>query len=60
MFLHVIFQANFIDKTELSLQPIDVLFFGFEDILEQVTADVILDGFAVRKWTWEIAVVISE
>ena len=35
--LGVIFQANTRDQIELGLEPIDVLFFGFQDVLKQLT-----------------------
>src|SRR3546814_7842761 len=45
--LQVTLCADVLDQAELGLQPINVLFLVVQDVLEQVTADVISDALAV-------------
>jgi hypothetical protein len=45
--LAVVLQADALDQLELRLEPVDVLFLGLEDVLEQLARNVVARRFAV-------------
>ena len=47
--LLIIFQANSFDQAQLGFQPVDVLFFCFENVFTDFTAAVVARGLAERN-----------
>ena len=45
--LQVVLFADLVEEFELGFQPVDVFFFGFQDLVEQAAADKILVRLAV-------------
>ncbi|MNC65127.1 hypothetical protein D3C75_1153910 [compost metagenome] len=52
--LLIVFQADASDEVQLGFQPVYVLLLVFQDILEQVTADVIMDGLGIGDGRFQV------
>lgn len=47
--LQIVLNTDFFDQLHLGFQPIDVLFFVFQNMLEQLSGNVVVDAFTIRN-----------
>ena len=52
--LQIILQADGADQAELGFQPVDMVFFRAEDVLEQFTAGIVTDALAVGDGRFQV------